>query len=130
MTEKRQTLTIMKLTGEAVWTLGWLAIALGGFGAALGITILAPVWLIDMLTLATMRPPVMVWAREILRLQYSLAEVWAALPLYWPALWDHIAFSWAVMGILVLWAVGVGLLLLPVFLVFSPVQKQQKGSQS
>ena len=78
-----------------------------------------PVWFLDLLTLGSMRPLVVAWLRDVLTLQYSLTEVWAALPQHWPALWDHIVFCWVALGVLAVAGVGFGLMLLPLVVLCS-----------
>ena len=106
----------MKLGVTVGWELGRVAVALTGLVGALGLVVLIPVWCFDMLTLGSMRPPVVAWLRDVVMLEYSITQVWTALPLHWPALWDHIVFGWMAMGVMAVAGVGVGLLLLPLVL--------------
>ena len=116
---------MMKVGVTIGWELGrWLG-ALVCLVIALGILVLLPLWFLDLLTLGSMRPPVVVWLRDVLTLQYSIAQVWTALPQHWPALWDQVVFGWRALGMLAIAGVGLGLLLLPFVWLFSQKTKQK-----
>jgi hypothetical protein len=113
------TLRVMKVGVKVGWGVGRVVMALACLVVAVGLCMLMPLWFLDLLTLGSMRPPVVVWLHDVLTLQYSITEVWAALPRQWPALWDHIGFGWMVMGVMAVGGAGFGLLLLPFVLLFS-----------